>query len=118
MKVNEADPRPPYSQVADALRQAIHSGELTPGTRLPSGRELAQRFGVALMTAQKAIDVLRAENLVRSHRGRGVFVTDGQEPPEDDLSTLRADLSALMERVAKLERRLDTDGKPSAGPPS
>jgi DNA-binding GntR family transcriptional regulator len=109
MKVSDNDPRPPYAQVADALRQSIRSGELSPGTRLPSGRDLASRFGVALMTAQKAIDVLRSEGMVQSHQGRGVFVADHAHVKDDDLATLRADLIALTERVAELEQRVGND---------
>ncbi|ADB31258.1 transcriptional regulator, GntR family [Kribbella flavida DSM 17836] len=109
MTVSSNDPRPSYVQVADSLREAIRSGELPPGTRLPSGRELATQFGVALMTAQKAVDALRAEHLVRSHRGRGVFVADDSAVPEDDLATLRADMSRLADRVAELERRVGVD---------
>jgi GntR family transcriptional regulator len=61
MQVETNDPRPPYVQVADGLRHAIQSGELAAGTKLPSGRELASEWGVALMTLQKAIDQLRVE---------------------------------------------------------
>ncbi|MEU0093877.1 winged helix-turn-helix domain-containing protein [Kribbella sp. NPDC006257] len=125
MNVSDADPRPPYKKVSDALRQAIRSGELAPGTRLPSGRELAGRFDVHVMTVQKAIGVLQDESLVRSVRGSGVYVTSEQEwtdntedAPPDDLPTLRADLSALQDRVAKLERLLDAAEHPSTGSPA
>lgn len=115
MKVETNDPRPPYVQVADGLRQAILSGELTAGTKLPSGRELAEQWGVALMTLQKAVDQLRAEGLVYSQQGRGVFVAAaGTLPPGDDLAELRRTVEDLRRRLETVEQRLGTpDGDPT-----
>jgi DNA-binding transcriptional regulator YhcF (GntR family) len=75
------DPRPPYRQVASALRAAILTRSLKPGEKLPSGPELAKRYGVARMTAQQAIRVLREEGLVVSRQGSGVFVRERTERP-------------------------------------
>ena len=107
MKVDDNDPRPPYAQLADDLRVAIRSGRLAPGERLPPGRDLAASSGVALMTARKAIDVLRAEGLVHSVQGRGVFVSgDRSKAPGSDVDDLRVAVADLTERVARLERRM------------
>ena len=43
------DPRPVYEQIADDLRAAIKEGRLQPGDRLPTEREHAGRYGVAIM---------------------------------------------------------------------
>src|SRR6266508_769117 len=104
MKVDMDDPRRPYVQVADDLRAAIRSGKIPPGTRLPSGRELAAEYGVALMTVQRAVDALRSEGLVQSHQGRGVFVRAGADSngDSDDLAVLRAAIDDLKKRVAAL----------------
>lgn len=64
-----------YLQVASILRAQIKSGELPPGRALPSARLLSQQFEVAIGTIKKAIEVLRAEGLVRTVIGRGIFVT-------------------------------------------
>lgn len=64
-----------YVQVASILRAQINSGELPPGRALPSARLLSQQFEVAIGTIKKAIEVLRAEGLVRTVIGRGIFVT-------------------------------------------
>lgn len=74
MSLDPDDPRPPYLQVAGALREAILSKTLGPGDQLPSGTELAKRYGVARMTVQQAIRTLRDEGLVVSRQGSGVFV--------------------------------------------
>jgi GntR family transcriptional regulator len=67
----------PWVEIADELRREI--GEADPGSRLPSGTTLMERFGVARNTIQNAIDQLRAEGLVFSVSGRGWFVSE-QKP--------------------------------------
>lgn len=66
----------PSRQIAADLREAIRSGEYRPGHQLPSGNTLAQRYGVARPTVQKAIDQLRAEGLVVGRSGAGWFVRE------------------------------------------
>lgn len=75
------DPRPPYQQVANALRAAILTRTFTPGEKLPSGPELSKHYGVARMTVQQAIRLLRDEGLVVSRQGSGVFVRERTERP-------------------------------------
>jgi GntR family transcriptional regulator len=66
--------QPFYAQVADALREDIRAGRYQPGGQLPSERELRDRFKVSGNTVRAALVQLRAEGLVTSHQGRGVFV--------------------------------------------
>ncbi|MPY83507.1 MAG: GntR family transcriptional regulator [Actinophytocola sp.] len=68
-------------QVANALRAAILTRKFEPGEKLPSGPQLAERYGVARMTAQQAIRVLRDEGLVISRQGSGVYVRERTERP-------------------------------------
>jgi DNA-binding transcriptional regulator YhcF (GntR family) len=75
------DPRAPYQQVANALRAAILTRTLTPGEKLPSGSQLARRYGVARMTIQQAIRLLRDEGLVVTRQGSGVYVRHRPERP-------------------------------------
>ncbi|WP_436758481.1 GntR family transcriptional regulator [Streptosporangium sp. V21-05] len=81
MELDPDDPRPPYLQVAHQLRAAILTRKFTPGEKLPSGPELAKRFGVARMTVQQAIRELRDEGLVISRQGSGVFVRERTARP-------------------------------------
>src|SRR5215471_21612199 len=76
MSLDPDDPRPPYQQVANALRAAILTRKLAPGEKLPSGNELAQRYGVARMTIQQAMRILRDEGLIVSRQGSGVYVRE------------------------------------------
>ncbi|WND40828.1 GntR family transcriptional regulator (plasmid) [Streptomyces sp. BB1-1-1] len=115
----EHDPRPPYVRTADLLREEIRSGNF-PSGRLPSARELQDRFGIANSTAQNAVRVLKREGLVYAVKGRGVFVRStarqGEQPllGEQALSArpdsrerprteeeLAADLAAAEQRLAR-----------------
>ncbi|MFZ0877616.1 MAG: winged helix-turn-helix domain-containing protein, partial [Pseudonocardiaceae bacterium] len=54
----------PSRRIADAVRSLITTGELAPGDKLPSERELARRFSTARNTAREAIRLLTEEGLV------------------------------------------------------
>ena len=60
--------------VADALRQRVVSGKYGTEGRLPSLRMLAEQFGVAQDTMNKAVQRLQAEGLLSSASRKGVFV--------------------------------------------
>ncbi|MDX6389598.1 MAG: hypothetical protein QOJ73_661, partial [Streptosporangiaceae bacterium] len=65
---------PPYAQIAADLRDQIEKGTLAPGDRVPSTREITQRWGVAMATATKALAALRQEGIVRPIPGVGTVV--------------------------------------------
>jgi GntR family transcriptional regulator len=73
-QIDRGDDKPPYRQIAGMLREAISSGQLDAGERLPSESALIDHFGVARMTVRQAVQDLRSEGLVISEHGRGVFV--------------------------------------------
>ena len=60
----------PYEQVVAALRAEIVSGEREPGSALPSGYELAERFHTSRPAVRRAIVQLKAEGLVITGQGR------------------------------------------------
>lgn len=74
--IDPADRRQPNVQIAASIRAAILTGELAPGSQLPTGHELAEFFGVSRATVQTAIRTLRDEGFVRSQAGSGVYVRD------------------------------------------
>ncbi|MEO3875488.1 GntR family transcriptional regulator [Nonomuraea sp. B12E4] len=65
---------PRSREVALELRQAIESGELPPGSLLPSERELVAKYQISSGTVSKVIALLKSTGLVVSEVGRGVFV--------------------------------------------
>ncbi|MBD9701748.1 TetR/AcrR family transcriptional regulator C-terminal domain-containing protein [Streptomyces caniscabiei] len=73
---------PPYLRIAGDIRRRIASGELAPGTRIPSTRRITQEWGVAMATATKALATLNQEGLVRAVPGVGTVVAEpGREGP-------------------------------------
>jgi GntR family transcriptional regulator len=82
--IDPADPRAVYQRIADDLRTQILSGDLAPGSPLPSEAELVRRYGSSRGPVRQAINLLRSEGLVDSHQGRGVFVR--RRPPLRRLS--------------------------------
>lgn len=65
-----------YLQIYNQTRERILKGELRPGMRLPAHRELCGRFSVSIATVTKAINRLKQEGLVSSHRGLGTVVAE------------------------------------------
>jgi DNA-binding GntR family transcriptional regulator len=81
MTLDPEDPRPPYQQVANSLRASILTRKFSPGDKLPSQQQLATHYGVAPMTIQQALRLLREEGLILSRSGSGVFVRERTERP-------------------------------------
>ena len=105
----------PSRRIARDLRDAITSGEIAPGQKLPSERELAAQYSAARNTARGAIRLLAEEGLVSAEHGRGVFVRQKQRllqfgserysrqlRKETGLSPFRAEV-AKQGRTARVE---------------
>jgi DNA-binding transcriptional MocR family regulator len=74
-------PRARYKSLVDRFAEAIRSGSLAPGTRLPTHRQLAAEHGLALVTASRVYSELEAMGLVSGETGRGTFVREISLPP-------------------------------------
>jgi GntR family transcriptional regulator len=82
------DPRshtPVYVQLADLLREQIESGELAPGSALPSEARLTQEHGIGREAVRGAISLLRSEGLVNTVRGHGSYVRELPERRQVEL---------------------------------
>ena len=94
------------SQLGDALRQAITTGQFKPGSRLPSEAQLTEAHGVSRTVVREAIAALRADRLVEARQGAGVFVL---EPPSVTQNTMLSlsniDLARVSSMVELLELR-------------
>jgi GntR family transcriptional regulator/MocR family aminotransferase len=66
---------PLYRQIYDSLSAAILNGQLAPGWRLPSTRELAEALNVSRNTVMNAFDQLLAEGYLMAGVGSGTYVT-------------------------------------------
>ena len=70
---------PIYTQLISQIKFAIVSGELPPGERMSTVRDLASEAGVNPNTMQRAFQELEREGLVFSQRSSGRFVTEDVE---------------------------------------
>jgi GntR family transcriptional regulator len=90
---------PLFAQVRDALRARIGTGELSPGTKLPSEGELEVAFGVSRITVRQALAELNTEGLIEKVNGRGSFVT--RPAPPADLGPLTGFYETMRRRGHK-----------------
>ncbi|GHH13028.1 PLP-dependent aminotransferase family protein [Streptomyces lanatus] len=67
--------------LTDALREAVRTGRLAPGTRLPSSRSLAADLGIARNTVAEAYAELVAEGWLTARQGSGTRVADRMVTP-------------------------------------
>ena len=111
------------SSVTLQIEKLILRGILRPGDRLPSERELAERFSVSRPSLREAIANLDKKGLLVSKANAGIFVADvlgnafspalielfsSHEESVDDYITFRRDLEGLAaERTAKYGSRTD-----------
>lgn len=89
-KPNKAKLKPPlYLSIAEALEQDILNGELTPNTKLPPQRELADFLDVNLSTITRAFKLCEAKGLIYAAIGSGTFISPNavlpkwEKPAED-----------------------------------
>jgi DNA-binding transcriptional regulator YhcF (GntR family) len=66
----------PYRRIFDKIAHRIRTGQLRPGDRVPSARQITREFGVAIATATKVLTTLRQEGLVRPVAGVGTVVAE------------------------------------------
>jgi DNA-binding transcriptional regulator YhcF (GntR family) len=101
--------KPRYKQIADEIRTRIANGELRPGTRVPSARQITAKWGVAIATATKVLGVLRQEGVVKVVPGIGTVVADGPVilSKEDSGGLSRSRIVSTAIEIA------DTEGMPA-----
>lgn len=74
LRENEAGPR--YMRLQKLIRQAVDNRRLSPGSALPSERDLCEEYGLSRVTIRKAIDGLVEEGLLERRQGAGTFVSE------------------------------------------
>lgn len=83
---------PFYRSLANAIRSAVLSGDLGPGTRVPAERNLARLLAVSRTTVVSAYEILRQEGWLESRQGSGTRVRSaprGSEPRGEDQPSFR-----------------------------
>jgi len=71
-----------YRAIADALADRIANGQMAPGERLPTHRDLAWRLGVTVGTVSRAYAEMARRDLLSGEIGRGTFVRSAPTPSD------------------------------------
>ena len=100
--VNYRDPRPIYEQIKQGLKQMMLDGEIVPGGKLPSVRELAVGLAINPNTIQRAYSQLEAEGYIVSVSGKGTFVAELQDQNEMRRAELEEKLRPLRDELRSL----------------
>lgn len=77
--------------VAQKLRREISGGRYKPSGKLPTERELSERYGVSRSIIREALGRLKQDGLVISRQGSGAFVAEGGSP------VFRLDMGQLVD---------------------
>ena len=99
-------------RVVTGLKERILSGDLAPGSKLPSESELIAAYAVSRTVVREAVTRLRAEGLVETFQGRGSFVLAVPEP-----TTFRVEASALRTHhdvLAMVDFRIGVESEAAA----
>jgi len=97
---------PIYRQLCEQIRRMAASGQLPPGTALPSIRDLALQHAINPMTVSKVYSLLEAEGVLERHRGKQMTVTKiqrTQTPPSKRWQQLETPLEQLVLAAKQLE---------------
>jgi DNA-binding transcriptional regulator YhcF (GntR family) len=103
-------PDPPYRRIVAEFRARILTGDLRPGDRVPSIRQVAQRWGVAVATATKVMAALRDEGLVEAKVGAGTVVSarTGHQRPVTPATAPRPRQAGVPKQALNREQVLRT----------
>jgi putative molybdopterin biosynthesis protein len=74
-----------YQKIIAEVRQDILDGRLKPGDRLPTVRQMTERWGCTIGTVQRAYQELARQGLVVSRAGQGTHVLKSLQPEESAL---------------------------------
>ena len=98
-------------RVVRSLTASIAGGRIRVGEKLPTEQELCGEFGVSRTVVREAISSLRADGLVVSHQGKGVFV---QRSRPDAFQIDPSELEAAQEVIKVLELRIGVEAEAAA----
>jgi DNA-binding transcriptional regulator YhcF (GntR family) len=94
---------PIYRQLVTQIVLAVLCGDLKPGDRLPSTRELARRFGLHPNTISAGYRQLHKEGWTEKRQGSGVYVRDNTAPPSTPEQILDYHIAGFFKAVRELD---------------
>jgi GntR family transcriptional regulator len=97
---------PIYLQLIQQVRRMVASGQLTPGTELPSVRDVAMEYTVNPTTISKAYSLLENEGLLQRNRGKPMTICAGRHASgslNQRLKQIESEVDALVLAARQLE---------------
>ena len=109
--IDKASPVPYYYQLRQLLEQAVASGTLAVGAKIPTEAALCERYDVSRTVVRQALSDLERTGLVTRLKGRGTFVAAPKvsEFVAQTLTSLHEDLSGRGERLETKVLRLEAE---------
>jgi len=104
VSIGDEVPVPLYYRIREDLRELINSGQVKPGDRLSSERELCKQYGVSSITVKRAVLDLVRDGLLYRVPGKGTFVS--QAKMERDLSRLTSFTEEMLHHGLKPNSRV------------
>ena len=107
--LSTSNPDPMYKQVTDQIKNAVASGELKTGDKLPSIRELSEALKISAITIKRAYLDLENEGYILTRAGLGSFVAeiDRARLRTEKLGEFRTALSGILATGAKFGIQAD-----------
>jgi GntR family transcriptional regulator len=96
-EVDSSSPTPIYAQLDRAIRAAIATGQIRPGAKLPTVRQMAVDLAVNANTVARVYAQLERDGILETQRGVGTFVRDAPSPMATRAHRER-ELRALIQR--------------------
>ncbi|MBU4464278.1 MAG: GntR family transcriptional regulator [Actinobacteria bacterium] len=120
--VDPTSPIPPFEQLRNQLIDAVSTGELAPGAKLPTVRRLADDLGLAPGTVARAYRELEASGFIETRGRNGTFVAPQGDPAvqqaqraatvfADQIRMLRLDPDHALALVAAALRANDSSAR-------
>ena len=101
LQISDDASTPLYQRIVDAVCEAVGSGTLTPGRKLPTRVELAESLGISPVTVSRSYELLQQRGVILQKRGSGTYV---QPDALDRLKTIadsRPRFSSIVMVVGK-----------------
>ena len=99
----EFDPMSPiWLQIVNRIKGSIATGNLSPGEKMPGGRELAVRYSINPNTAARVYQELERAGLCETRRGTGTYVTGNTERIERLRGQMAADAAGRYLRDLRI----------------
>lgn len=92
------------NELVESLREQIIGGNMQPGSKLPAAKVIEEQAGVSRSVVREAIAALKAEGLIISRQGVGVFVSNTM--PKKSFEIEQAEFNSVENAIKILELRI------------